>query len=124
MATKEYAIISDNGVGGVYVSGFRVLEVSAWAQLPVNKKADLRAVTRTDAAFDPATEKLGPPSILIESNKVTITRAAVALSQGELDAVAAAAIAPVLDIAAKRAAILQAIADGQLPANHPLPEYP
>ena len=32
--------------------------------------------------------------------------------------------AAIINVAARRMAIARAIADGQLPANHPLPDYP
>jgi hypothetical protein len=93
--------------------------VKAGRRLPVAYEKD---------AIDPATQRPGEPVVTIAADAVTIHTPAVALTAGEKAERTAerkrARRAAILAVAAERAAILQAIADGKVPANTPLPEYP
>jgi hypothetical protein len=124
----EYAIVSAAADASEYVNGIRKLPPSKVDGLDAKKRADLRPITRTADAIDPATQRPGEPVTTIDSDAVTIHTPAVDLTASEKTERTTernrARRAAVLAVASERAAIAQAIADDKLPANTPLPEYP
>ena len=114
----EYAIVSAAADASEYVNGIRKLPPSKVDRLDAKKRADLRPITRTADAIDPATQRPGEPAARITADAVTIHTPAVDLSASEKTE------RTTERNRARRAAILQAIADKQAPASTPLPEYP
>jgi hypothetical protein len=124
----EYAIVSAAADASEYVNGIRTLPPSNVDRLDAKKRADLRPITRTADPIDPATQRPGEPVVSITADAVTIHTPAVDLNAREKTERTTernrARRAAILAVSAQRAAIAQAIADKQLPANTPLPEYP
>jgi hypothetical protein len=123
----EYAFISGRGnAENVY----RIAEVepATYAKYNAGSRERVRPVTRTADAIDPATQRPGEPVVRITADAVIIHTPAVDLNAREKTERTTernrARRAAILAVSAQRAAIAQAIADGKLPANTPMPEYP